>query len=127
MAEFRVDEDRSMLTAKVETLLGICTRAQGNIATRLSEEHIYDFDGKGNFQILAGSGSAHHFRVNLLKRLVDVFSNLDWELNAGVPAQDLMREFRAFERLYHELEEIYPPPLPSFVSVPYARLTSRLA
>ena len=126
VAELRVDEDRSMLTAKVETLLGICTRAQGNIATRLSEEHIYDFDGKGNFQILAGSGSARHFRVNLLKRLAEVFSNLDWELNAGVPAQDLMPEFRAFERLYHELEQIYPA-VPWFVSGPYARLRSRLA
>jgi hypothetical protein len=126
VAEFHVDEDRSMLTAKVETLLGICTRAQGNIATRLSEEHIYDFDGKGNFQILAGSGSARHFRVNLLKRLAEVFSNLDWELNAGVPAQDLRQEFLAFERLYHELEQIYPA-VPWFVSVPYGRLRSRLA
>ena len=127
VAEFHVDEDRSMLTAKVETLLGICTRAQGNIAARLSEEHIYDFDGKGNFQILAGPGSARHFRANLLKRLAEVFSNLEWHLNAGVSAQDLMREFRTFERLYHELEEIYPPPLPWFVSVPYGRLRSRLA
>jgi hypothetical protein len=125
VAEFHVDEDRSMLTARVETLLGICTRAQGNIATRLSEEHIYDFDGKGNFQILAGSGSARHFRVNLLKRLAEVFSNLDWELNAGVPAQDLRQEFLAFERLYHELEQIYHA-VPWFVSVPYARLRSRL-
>ena len=127
VAEFRVDEDRSMLTAKVETLLRICTRAQGNIAARLSEEHIYDFDGKGNFQILAGPGSARHFRVNLLKRLAEVFSNLEWHLDAGVPAQDLMQEFRTFERLYHELEEIYPPPIPWFVSVPYGRLRSRLA
>jgi hypothetical protein len=83
VGEFRVDEDRSMLTAKVQTLVAICTRAQGNIATRLSEEHIYDFDGKGNYQILAGRGSARHFRRNLLKRLAEAFSNLEWELNAG--------------------------------------------
>jgi hypothetical protein len=126
IAEFRVDEDRSMLTTKVGTLLGICTRAQGNIAARLSEEHIYDLDGKGNVQILAGSGSARHFRVNLLKRLAEVFSNLEWELNAGIQAQELMQEFRAFEHLYHELEVLYPR-LPLFVSVPYARLRSRLA
>jgi hypothetical protein len=126
VAEFRVDEDRSVLTTKVETLLGICTRAQGNIAARLSEEHIYDFDGKGQIQILAGSGSSSYFRVNLLKRLGEAFSNLEWLLNAGIPVQNLMREFRAFECLYQELEDIYPP-LPVFVSVPYGRLKSRLA
>lgn len=106
-----------MLTVKVETLLGICTRAQGNIATRLSEEHIYDFDGKGNLQILAGRGSARHFRVNLLRRLSEAFLNLEWELNAGVKPEEMMQEFRAFERLYHELEQLYPP-MPVFVSVP---------
>jgi hypothetical protein len=125
VAEFRVDEDRSMLAPKVETLLGICTRAQGNIATRLSEEHIYDFDGKGNYQILAGRGSARHFRMNLVKRLGEAFLNLDWELNAGVQPQEMMQEFRAFERLYQELEQIYPP-MPLFVSVPYGLVKSRL-
>jgi hypothetical protein len=126
VAEFRVDEERSMLTPKVETLLGICARAQGNIATRLSEEHIYDFDGKGNLQILAGRGSARHFRINLLKRLAEAFLNLDWQLNAGMPAQDLMKEFHAFERLYNELAEIYPP-MPLYISVPYELLRSRFA
>lgn len=125
VAEFRTDEDRPSLNTKVQTLLRICGRTQANIAARMSEEHVYDFDGKGNVQILAGPGSAEHFRDNLLKRLGEVFLNLDWHLRAGVPPNQMMREFRAFETLYHELEDIFGQ-LPPFVSVPYIVLRSRL-
>jgi hypothetical protein len=126
VTEFRVDEGRAALTTKVAMLLEICTRAQGNIATRLQEEHIYDFDGKGAIQILAGPGSASYFRINLLKRLGEAFCNLEWQLNAGAPTQDVTKEFRAFERLYLELQDIYPGPLPSFVSIPFDQLKSRV-
>lgn len=124
VAEFSISDDRSLLDSKVETLLRICTRAQGNIAARLTEEHIYDINDKGEVQIFAGPGSSRHFRVNLLKRLGEVFANLEWLLDAGVPAEDMIAEFRAFERLYYELGLLYP--LPLFVSVPYSRVKSKL-
>jgi len=124
VAEFRVNEDRLSLNAKVEALHRICERTQYNIAARRNEEHIYDIDGKGDIQILAGQGSAKHFRENLMKRLGEVFVNLDWHLNAGVPKDQLRPEFRAYENLYRELRDIYGE-LPFFVSGPYQTLSIR--
>lgn len=115
VAELRVDDDRPMLTAKVAKLLEICTRCQSNIATRLSEEHIYDFDGKGYPYVLAGAGSSQYFRSNLLKRVVEVFANLHWLLENGTPAREIVREFRAYERLCNDLREIGVGDLPGLI------------
>ncbi len=120
-----VDDDRPMLAPKVEALVRICTRAHGNIATRVSEEHIYDLDGTGRYQILAGSGSVLHFRSNFLKRLGEVFWNLYWILGAQ-PDAFRIAEFRVYESLYHELENLNSGPLPSYVSVPYNALKDKL-
>ena len=73
-----IDDDRSTLAPKVDALLRICTRANSNIASRVSEEHIYDVDGSGRYQIVAGSGSVRFFRLNLVKRLGECFYNLQW-------------------------------------------------
>lgn len=51
-----VDDDRPAIAKSVYTLLRICKRARGNIATRLNEEHIYDVNGFGLHKIIAGSG-----------------------------------------------------------------------
>src|SRR5258708_32161077 len=82
VAAISVDDDRPKLTSKVSALIRICTRAHQNIATRVSEEHIYLVEGGGKleYRILAGPGSNQHFRANFLKRLGEAFSNLEWIL-----------------------------------------------
>jgi hypothetical protein len=121
-----VDDDRSTLAAKVETLLGICGRAQSNIATRVNEEHIYDVDGKGQYRIMAGSGSVRFFRSNFAKPLGEYFYNLLWILQAQ-PDRFVVDEFRLFESLYQQLESLYGTSLPEYVSIPYLALKGKIA
>jgi hypothetical protein len=121
-----VNDDRSTLAPKVDSILRICMRAHTNIATRVNEEHIYDVDGKGVYKIVAGSGSALHFRLNFLRRLGEVFYNLLFIIGKAPPGEALTAEFRAFETLYHELEKISGRPLPEFVSIPYEALKTKM-
>jgi len=126
-----VNDDRTTLIPKVEKLLHICARARNNIATRVNEEHIYDLDGKGLHKIVAGSGSALHFRLNFYKRLGEVFLNLYIILGEGPPGEDLTAEIKIFETFYHELESMNKSmnlgPMPEIVSVPYNRLKAKIA
>jgi hypothetical protein len=119
------DDDRSALAPKVEALLGVCRRAHANISTRVTEEHIYDVDGKGRYRIMAGSGSVQFFRANFAKRLGEYFYNLQWILGAQ-PDEFQISEFQVFESLYHGLENLYGP-LPSYVSQPYSALKDKLS
>jgi hypothetical protein len=119
-----IDDDRSTLSPKVDTLLRICTRAYGNLATRVSEEHIYDVDGSGRYRIMAGSGSVSHFRSNFAKRLGEYFQNLLW-IRRAQPDQFQIAEFQLFESLYRGLESLHGP-LPEYVSQPYNALRAEL-
>jgi hypothetical protein len=121
-----VHDDRSTLTPKVKELLAICTRAHSNVATRVNEEHIYDVDGKGLYKIVAGSGSALHFRLNFAKRLGEVFYNLLYILGEAPPDEVLTDEFKAFEALYQELQSVYGGPMPEFVSIPYVAMKAKM-
>jgi hypothetical protein len=121
-----VNDDRSTLASKVSRMLGICVRAQSNIATRVNEEHIYNVDGSGLYKIVAGAGSALHFTINFLKRLGEVFYNLYFIVGVAPPDEMLIAEFRAFESLYLELQKINPGPIPEFVSVPYDAVKAKM-
>lgn len=118
------DDAPETFAATVGTLLHICSRAHANIASRVSEEHIYDVDGKGTYHMMAGSGSAKVFRLNFLKRLGEVFSNLEWILGA-CPDNFPIEEFQVFESLYQRLGTIYGR-MPPYVSGPYGNLKARL-
>ncbi|MGB2603959.1 MAG: hypothetical protein WBC78_10205 [Candidatus Sulfotelmatobacter sp.] len=122
-----VSDDRATLKPKVDALLRICARTHSNIATRVNEEHIYDVDGTGLHKIVAGPGSALHFRFNFLKRLGEVFYNLYFILGEAPPDETLTAEINAFESLYHELESKNHGPLPEFVSVPYKALKAKMS
>jgi hypothetical protein len=126
VATLGVNDDRTTLTPKVNALLGICMRAHGNIATRVNEEHIYDINGKGLYKIVAGPGSALHFRLNFAKRLGEVFYNLLHILGEAPPDTTLIAEFKAFEALYQDLERVYGKSMPEFVSVPYGQLKAKM-
>jgi len=121
-----VDDDQSTLAPKVDALLGICSRARSNIATRVSEEHIYDVDGKGRYRIMAGSGSVHFFQSNFVKRLGEYFYNLLWILNAQ-PDTFSIKEFQLFESFYRDLKNLHGFPLPEYVSTPYDALKAKLS
>lgn len=62
-------------------LESFCDRALKNLASRLLEEHVYDFRGEIPV-VMAGSGSYKHFRVNFCKRLAEVFANFTWGLQS---------------------------------------------
>jgi hypothetical protein len=125
VAAFSADEDRAAVAPKAAALQRICTRARGNIASRVSEEHIYEVDGGGLYKIVAGPGSAQHFRTNFTKRLGEVFYNLGWILDHDPTDESVLTEFRSFESLYLQLEVLYGP-LPGYVSVPYSALKTKL-
>jgi hypothetical protein len=122
--DLSVDDDLSVLKAQTETLLGICKRVQGNIAARVSEEHIYNVDGAGNLRIMAGSGSVQFFRKNFLNRLGEAFYNLQWILN-NRPHDFSLPEFRVYESIYEQIAKIYGT-LPFYISAPYQFLKAKL-
>lgn len=59
----------------------VCDRALKNLASRLLEEHVYDFRGEIPI-VMAGSGSYRTFRGNFCKRLAEVFANFTWGLQS---------------------------------------------
>lgn len=128
VATLTVDDDRSSLRPKVDKLLKTCTRAHGNIATRVSEEHIYKLSENGDFKIVAGSGSAMHFRMNFAKRLGEVFYNLHFLLGDAPPDEQMSKEIAVFQSLYQQLKglEGNGPSLPMLVSAPYEALRQKL-
>jgi hypothetical protein len=127
VATFRTEDDRPTMAPKVDTLHKICIRTHHNIAARVSEEHIYDVDGKGTFQIVSGPGSAMHFRMNFVKRLGEVFKNLDWILQDGQTDPTWQAEFECFDSFYKALRQLDAwSPMPAFVSVPYLALRQKL-
>jgi hypothetical protein len=125
VATFGAEEDRSSLQVKVDLLNAICNRASSNIATRRSEEHIYETESVGQLIVVAGIGSAQYFRNNFCKRLAEVFYNLQWIFNNQ---RDSFRldEFKVYESLYLELQR-FPaqPALPAVTGV-YLQLKATL-
>jgi hypothetical protein len=99
VATLRVADDRRTLNSTVSTLLQICSRAHANISTRRLEEHVFNLDGNGRYQIVAGSGSYNYFRGNFLKRLAEVFYNLKW-IVMNKRNEFSTSEFQQFQSLY---------------------------
>jgi hypothetical protein len=128
VATLNVDDKRQELTEKVSALLRICGRTRENIASRVSEEHIYKTDDCGLLRIIAGPGSALHFRMNFLKRLGEVFYNLHFILGDAPPDSSLLAEIEAYDSLYQRLRTLdgYGSVLPLFVSVPHQLLQQKL-
>jgi hypothetical protein len=126
LATFSTSDQRSALVERVDALHKICVRAQSNIAARVSEEHIYDTDGRGSFQIISGPGSAGHFRMNLLKRLGEAFRNLDWIRDHGLAANTWHAEFECYEALYQSISNLGAGIMPAVVAVPYQELRQKL-
>lgn len=102
-------DDRAALTPKIDTLLKVCTRARANIATRISQEHLYEVDDTGSPHVLTGTGSARVFRDNFHKRLAEVFCNLAWA-RKNAPGTFRQAELSVYESLYKALARLGPLP-----------------
>jgi len=126
VATFSTADERSMLVDKVAALHKICTRAHSNIASRANEEHIYDTDGKGSFQIVAGPRSVEHFRMNFVKRLGEVFRNLDWLFDNGRADERWKTEFELFDSFYQAFSNLQGGIVPAYVAAPYHALRQKL-
>jgi hypothetical protein len=120
---FKASEKRDSLRENVDLINKICRRATSNIGSRRAEEHIYELDAAGNILIVAGCGSAHHFRDNLYKRLAEVFYNFKWILE-NEPNKFSVAEFRIYEDFYLALRATQSPPTIDLVDRVYPGVTA---
>ena len=95
---FNTAEGRGEIRPKVEELLAVCRRATMNIGSKRVEENLLDWPD-GGITIHAGSGSAMHFRDNILKRLAEAFANFEWILDND-PSKFNLDEFKAYEEFF---------------------------
>lgn len=119
--EIRANVDTEELKQSVHTLSGLCFLIQENIASKKGGEYIFKLYGcdPPRVMIFAGSGSFKVFRENFLKRLAEVFCNLDW-IFKNVPDEFKIEEFRIYENLYNQLNDIYG--LPDYLTQSYDKL-----
>jgi len=111
-------------------ILERCNQTLENIASRISNEFIFKGrkkpDGKPAIAIVAGSGSAKHFRENFRYRLAEAFYNLEWAYkNLGKTKgkkDGFRKEFRAFEKCYLELRKVDATLPKSIVGIVYKRV-----
>ena len=105
-------------------MIALCQRAAANIRSRRSEEHIYQWDDKATFSIVAGIGSVQHFRDNVYKRLAEAFYNFEFLLN-NQPQHFDLAEFRVYERFHIALKASYERPMLRLAHNMYLRIKTR--
>lgn len=105
---------------EVADLLSLCRRATSTIGSRRAEEHIYHWHNDA-VSIVAGCGSATHFRNNLYKRLAEAFFNFKWILEAE-PEKFSVEEFQIYEKFFIALTKIELPPALAMVNAPYVQV-----
>jgi hypothetical protein len=110
VVELRVGFERDQLKPRVELLSQVCSIIHRNIASRRSQEFLFDLIDHGPpvavkaLRILAGPGSFKVFRDNFLKRLSEVFYNLEW-IYLNQPKRFKKREFELFRNLFYQLQD----------------------
>ncbi len=111
IAEFRADFEHEESNSSVKRLSQVCSFIQKNIASRRSGEFLFDLIDHSQpirakaIKILAGSGSSKVFRNNFLKRLSEVFYNLEW-IYRNRREEFRVEEFRIFETLFHQIQTL---------------------
>jgi hypothetical protein len=111
------------LQRKTHLLSELCSLIYDNIASRKNGEYIFKVYGSDPPSVVtfAGSGSVRVFRDNFLKRLAEVFYNLKW-IRERRPGTFNVEEFRVYEGLFFQLEELYGGSLPPYVANPFFSL-----
>ena len=119
--EAHIDDDE--LRRKSHLLSELCSLIYDSIASKRNKEYIFKVYGSDppSVVIFAGSGSVQVFRENFLKRLAEVFYNLK-RIREQSPEAFCVKEFRVYEGLFHQLEELYGGRLPPYVANPFFSL-----
>lgn len=105
VTEIKAEITTEELQSKVSDFLDRCSLMYKNIATKRNNEHVYDVYGDPAKMLVAGRGSAQHFRDNLLKRLTEVFFNLKW-IHDHDPSSFRTEEAEVYEELLSQLDSI---------------------
>jgi hypothetical protein len=122
VAKLTVDMSEKDLTTFVGSFHDLCLLMHKNLSARASNEYLFETphpDGTLELRVYAGRDSLKTFRVNLLKRLAEVFFNLHQQL---VRATGGFRkdEFLVYEQLYLNLKQI------NYYRHPYVELVEHL-
>lgn len=107
---------------KIDILFEVCRFIQTNISLRKNNEHIYERFNDSWVDIFAGNGSLKPARINFLKRLAEIFYNLEWMYKNVRPEfkQAIIAEFDLYAILYNSLKTTYSQ-LPHYLTSCYDR------
>ena len=121
--EIKADFDYIKNAKQLNELINVCRLTQANISTRKNGEHVYQRYSEPWVDIYAGPGSAKSFRENFLKRLTEVFYNLEW-LHNDTKDEDkpkIATEFESYKKFYVDLQRTNDS-LPPFLTSCFDRL-----
>ena len=76
--ELTADYDYTSNPYKTEELFYVCRLIQYNLSSKMTHSYFYYLHGYKGVNIYAGIDSAKTFRGNYVKRLAEVFFNLEW-------------------------------------------------
>jgi hypothetical protein len=107
-----------------QQIAGQCSKTLRDISARISQEYYFTLDDQV-YWVLAGIGSVHTYRLNLIKRLVEAFTNLEWGLANGVSRDIVHKEFSVYETLYSDLKKLKVVEI-SLAEPAYQKLAERL-
>lgn len=120
--------DYSKEPDKIKDLFSICRLMQENSSSIISNEYIFKRFNSDFVGIYAGSTSIKHYQANFLKRLAEVFYNLNWAMNSGTYNKEVVKEqFYIYQRLYLDLAELYRSHMPGYLSKLYSELKDKLS
>jgi hypothetical protein len=116
LVDIKADVGAKELESKVEVLYEMCSLTYDNIASRRNGEYIFKIYGSEPPQVVtfAGETSAQSFRENFLKRLAEVFHNLQWIYENNTDSFD-EHELYIYELLYRNLMDLNVG-VPAYVS-----------
>jgi len=120
--ELESNFDYSRDFEKLKDLFEVCIFTQQNISSGKNDEYIYPrFKGEW-VDIFAGPSSFNKFRENFMKRLAEVFYNLEG-IYTNVKEQDkikIKQEFEIYEKFYLDLQKLYS--IPGYLDYVFNRL-----
>jgi hypothetical protein len=130
VAKLMIGMSEEDLSIFVNDFHGLCLLMYRNLSARASNEYLFETpypDGTLELRVYAGGDSIKTFRGNFLKRLAEVFFNLNQQL-LQAPRTFRKDEFLAYEQLYVDLKKInyYSHPYVEFVEQLYKDLRSEV-
>lgn len=78
IVELKADYDYKEDSQKLHELFYVCRLIQHNLSSKLTHSYFYYLHGHKGVNIYAGKDSAKTYRDNYIRRLAEVFFNLEW-------------------------------------------------